>query len=268
MLSQSKHLNYLDLIEKKNNNQQITCLTCYDSTMASIFNLTKGLDLVLVGDSVGNVILGYNSTLKVTVDHMITFSKAVSSCLKHSMLVVDLPFFSYQQSTSHAIENAKKLIQIGNAHALKIEGASQLALSTIKTLTESGIPMIGHLGVTPQTILAMGGYTMQGNNHHQHQMLVEDSKKLLDHGICLLVLEMVNPNLAKKIAESLPIPVIGIGSGHQLDGQILVLQDILGMTQPFIPKFAKQYAQLDKIIINAVNDYITDVQNKTFKPNN
>ena len=257
----TKKITCKDLLNKKSKNQKISALTCYDSTMASILNKTKGIDLVLVGDSLGNVMMGYENTINVTIDNMITYTKSVKNALHHSLLAADLPFLSFHESSRQCFKNARDLIQKAGAESLKIEGCTKIALDAISLLSSEGIPVIGHLGLTPQSILKDCSYGVRGNDSIQQKHLINSSKKIQDAGAYMLVLEMVNPDVSEKITKSLSIPVIGIGSGNKLDGQILVLQDLLGMNKQKIPKFVKQYADLETEMIKALNSYIEDVNN-------
>lgn len=249
-------------LNKKEENKKITMLTAYDCSTAKYFD-EAGIDAILVGDSVGMVVLGYESTHHVTMDDMKVFTSAVSRGAKRCMIVADMPFMSYHCSVEEAVKNAGKLIQSG-AFAVKIEGATEHILSVVKRCTESGIPVMGHLGFTPQYLNILGGYKVQGKSLENTKLIMQQAKKLQEAGAFSIVLEMVPEESARYITENLEIPTIGIGAGRFTDGQILVADDILGKFSEFKPKFARKYADLKSVIYNAAEKYIKDVENMKF----
>ncbi len=246
----------------KSAGEKIAMLTAYDFATAKYAD-ESGIDSILVGDSAGMTVLGYDTTIKVTVEDMVTFTKAVSSGVKRAMVIADLPFLSYQVSKEQTVVNAGKLIQAG-AQAVKLEGASDFILDEIKHLTGCGINVAGHLGFTPQYINTIGGYFVQGKSCENTVKLLEAAKKLQDSGVFSIVLEMVPLESAKYISENLAVPTIGIGAGKYCDGQVLVIDDILGKYPGNVPKFVKQYADIKSIIKNAVNQYTKEVKNGDF----
>jgi len=249
------------LQKRKAERQKISMITCYDGAFAGLIEQTP-IDMVLVGDSLGNVILGLKDTIPVTMEHMIHHSAAVSRVLKRAMLVADMPFLSYNLSTEQALHNAGRLVQEGGAQAVKLEGGSHI-LPQVKAIVQAGIPVVGHLGLTPQSIHALGGYRVQGRGE-QGQILLDEAKKLVEAGICALVLELVPEPLASSVTAALPIPTIGIGAGPGTDGQVLVLHDMLGFQSDFNPKFLKKYANLGEVIVQAVRRYDTEVKDGQF----
>ena len=246
----------------KNNNEKITMLTAYDYSTAKYID-ECGIDAVLIGDSLGMTILGHDNTINVTMEDMITFTKAVSRGIKRALVVADMPFLSYHLSKEQATLNAGKLIQAG-AKAVKLEGASDFILDNIKHLTNCGINVMGHLGFTPQYINTIGGYYVQGKSYENTLKLLEAAKKLEENGAFAIVLEMVPEESAKYISENTSIPTIGIGAGKYCDGQILVVDDILGKYSGNIPKFAKKYANLKEIMTNAISQYNVEVKEQIF----
>ncbi len=246
----------------KKNDEKITMLTAYDYATAKYID-ECGVDSILIGDSVGMTVLGYDTTINVTVDDMITFTKAVSNGVNRVLVIADMPFLSCNVSLEQTVINAGKLIQAG-AKAVKIEGASDFILKSIKHLTESGISVVGHLGFTPQYINTIGGYYVQGKSYENTLKLLEAAKKLEESGVFALVLEMVPEESAKYITEQLNIPTIGIGAGRYCDGQVLVIDDIIGKYAGNTPKFVKQYANIREIIKQAVNSYNNDVKAGVF----
>ncbi|MBQ9245151.1 3-methyl-2-oxobutanoate hydroxymethyltransferase [bacterium] len=249
----------------KKNNEKITMLTAYDFSTAKYID-ESGVDSILIGDSLGMTILGYDTTINVTVDDMLTFTKAVSNGVKRALVVADMPFLSYQVSMEQTVLNAGRLIQSG-AKAVKLEGASDFILMQVKRLVESGINVVGHLGFTPQYINTIGGYYIQGKSYENTLKLLEAAKKLEDSGVFSIVLEMVPEESAKYITENLSIPTIGIGAGKYCDGQVLVIDDILGKYPGNIPKFVKRYANVREIMQKAISEYNSDVKNGLFPDN-
>ena len=245
------------IAKKKQNNEKITMLTAYDCSTARFFD-EAGVDCILVGDSVGMVVLGYDNTTKVTMNDMQVFTSAVTRGAKRCLVVADMPFLSYHCSVDEAIKNAGTLIQCG-ATAVKLEGASNHILHIVKRCVESGIPVVGHLGFTPQYLNVLGGYKVQGKSIDKTNFILEQARKLQEAGAFMIVLEMVPEESAKYITEHLQVPTIGIGAGRYTDGQVLVADDILGKFSEFKPKFARRYADLKSIIFKAASDYISDV---------
>src|SRR5699024_3970488 len=247
----------------KENNEKITMLTAYDYPSAKQAE-QAGTDVILVGDSLGMVVLGYDATIQVTVSDMVHHGSAVRRGAKDTFVVVDMPFMSYHASKESAVLNATEIFQKTNAQAIKIEGSSEDTVSLTKTLTEGGIPVVGHLGLTPQTVNVMGGYKVQGNDEATIHKMIEDAKSLETAGVCLLVLECVPKELAKLISESLTIPTIGIGAGIHCDGQVLVYHDLLQYGEHHLPKFVKSYTDFNETGKNALASYVEDVKQNSF----
>lgn len=246
----------------KSSNEKITMLTAYDCSTAKYID-ECGVDSILIGDSLGMTVLGYNSTINVTIEDMITFTKAVSSGVKRALVIADMPFLSYHASKENTVVNAGKLIQSG-AKAVKLEGASDFILEEINHLTQSGINVVGHLGFTPQYINTIGGYFIQGKSYENTLKLLDAAKKLEENGAFAIVLEMVPEESAKYISENLNIPTIGIGAGRYCDGQVLVIDDIIGKYSEHVPKFVKQYANVKEIMKRAISQYNTEVKDRIF----
>ncbi len=251
----------LDILEMKKNGEKITMLTAYDYVLGSILD-EAGTDMLLVGDTMGMVVHGYSTTLPVTLEDSIRHTQAVARGVKSAMVVGDLPFGTFQVSAEEAIRNAIKLVKIGNAEAIKLEGGSERA-SAVKGILDSGIPVMGHLGLTPQSVHRFGGFKVQGKNEETARFLLEESKKLEEAGIFSLVLEAIPWKVAKRISETLSIPTIGIGAGPYCDGQVLVTYDMLGYFD-FKAKFVKRYLQLKEQILNAVEEYNKEVRQGIF----
>jgi len=248
--------------QAKNAGKKLTMLTAYDYSMAKLID-ESGVNSILVGDSLGNVILGYKDTLSVTMEDMIHHGKAVARGVNHALLVIDMPFMSYQTSVYDAIINAGRLVKEAEANAIKLEGGA-VVCPQIKAIVEASIPVMAHLGLTPQSINALGGYKAQGRDEAAAQKLIADAKAVEAAGAFALVLECVPAKLAKHITEMLTIPTIGIGAGRHCDGQVLVYQDMLGMFSDYSPKFVKQYAPLGNMMKEAFTAYCTEVQDGTF----
>lgn len=246
----------------KENKEKLTMLTAYDYSTAQLFD-EAGINSILVGDSLGNVILGYEDTLSVTMEDMIHHSAAVARGAKNALVVCDMPFMSYQASVYDAVTNAGRLMKEGRANAVKLEGGEEVC-PQIKAITECGIPVVAHLGLTPQSINAFGGYKVQGRDLEAAKKLIDDAVAVEKAGAFALVLECVPTEIATKITEKLTIPTIGIGAGNGCDGQVLVYQDMLGMFSDYTPKFVKQYANVGTIIKDAVTDYINEVNSGAF----
>jgi len=241
----------------KERGEKIAVWTAYDFTMARLLD-RAGIDIILVGDSLGMVVLGYDNTLPVTLDMIIHHTSAVSRGAKHALIVADMPFLTYQLSVEEAMRNAGRLIQEGGAAAVKIEGGRQI-VDTAKRLVDIGIPVMGHLGLTPQSVHQLGGFRPQGRDSEAADRLVKDAEMLERAGVFAVVLESIPSDLAGSITSSVKMPTIGIGAGTQCDGQVLVSYDALGLSDA-PPPFAKQYAQLSNEIVSAVRAYIEDVR--------
>ncbi len=249
------------LREMKGRNEKIACLTAYDFSFARLLD-NAGVDLVMVGDSLGMVMQGHDSTLPVSVADMVYHGRCVVRGIKRALLVTDMPFMSYQESPQQALMNAGRLMRRGGAQVVKLEGGAAMA-PTVKFLTERGIPVCGHLGLTPQSVNQLGGYRVQGRDEKTAEQIRKDAKLLEQAGASLIVLEAVPAALAKTITQELSIPTIGIGAGPDCDGQILVLQDMLGL-YPKPPKFAKNFMDGAHSIEQAVKNYITAVKTRSF----
>jgi 3-methyl-2-oxobutanoate hydroxymethyltransferase len=252
----------LDIKKMKTLGEKITMLTAYDYGMASILD-ESDIDILLVGDSLGNVVLGYESTLPVTMDDMVRHTQAVARGSQKAMIVADMPFLSYQVSPESALANPGRLLKEGNAQAIKLEGGREHA-DIVHKMTYAGIPVMAHLGLTPQSVNQLGGYKVQGKQEDAAEIIMQDAKCLEEAGAFSLVLECVPEKLAAEITAALSIPSIGIGAGVHCDGQVLVVNDMLGMNDRMTPKFVKKYAQLNVDIKNAVKLYIKDVKTSAF----
>ncbi len=251
-----------ELMEMKSRGEKIAMLTAYDYLMATQMD-ECGIDVILVGDSVANVLLGYKNTIPVTMEEMIHHCKAVSRGVKRAMVIGDMPFMSYQASTEEAVRNAGRFLKEAEAEAVKLEGGTEI-YETINKIVKSGIPVMGHLGLTPQSIHQFGGYGVRGRNEEQASKMVEDAKGLEEAGVFSIVLEKVPALLAKRITEEVRIPVIGIGAGVYCDGQVLVAHDMLGLSGDFTPKFSKRYSEIGDEIKRCFRQYIEEVKNKEF----
>ncbi|MCT4545313.1 MAG: 3-methyl-2-oxobutanoate hydroxymethyltransferase [Vallitalea sp.] len=247
---------------KKNSDEPITMLTAYDYPTAMILD-EAGIDILLVGDSVGMVVLGYEDTTQVTMEDMLHHVKAVTRGSKRSLIVADLPFLSYHLGVHEAVKNAGRLIQEGKANAVKLEGGIEVVDQT-KAMVNAGIPVMGHLGLTPQSINQLGGYYIQGKSEEKAKKLIEDAKALEEAGVFAIVLECIPTELAELITKNVNVPTIGIGAGANCDGQVLVTHDILNLYSNKSPKFVKEYANIQEIITEATKNYIEDVKSKTF----
>ncbi len=246
----------------KEEGRRLTMLTAYDYSTAKLID-ESGVNSILVGDSLGNVMLGYEDTLSVTMEDMIHHGAAVARGAKNALVVIDMPFMSYQSSVYDAVVNAGRLMKEGRAGAVKLEGGREIA-PQIKAITGCGIPVVAHLGLTPQSINALGGHKIQGRSEEAAKKLVEDSLAVEEAGAFALVLECVPAKLAAIITKKLSIPTIGIGAGNECDGQVLVYQDMLGMFSDYVPKFVKQFANVGDIMKQAFKDYINEVSSGAF----
>ena len=248
--------------EAKNNHTKLAMLTAYDYSTAKLQD-EAGIHGILVGDSLGNVILGYEDTISVTMEDMIHHGAAVARGAKNALVVVDMPFMSYQTSVYDAVVNAGRLMKEGRANAVKLEGGVSVC-PQIKAITDAGIPVMAHLGLTPQSINAFGGVKVQGKIEAAARKMIDDAKAVEEAGAFALVLECVPAKLAKIISEQLTIPTIGIGAGAGCDGQILVYQDMLGMFSDYTPKFVKRFAEVGSVMKEAFANYIKEVQAETY----
>lgn len=251
-----------DFKRKKQEHRKISMLTCYDYPSACII-AESNIDCVLVGDSVAMAVHGHETTIMATIDMMVLHTQAVARGLKNQFLISDLPFLSHKISHTHTIEQVKNLLQAG-AHAVKIEGADADTCQTIAHLVKAGVPVMGHIGLTPQSIHQLGGYKVQGKNQEQADDLLQQALNLEQAGCFALVIECVPPHVAKTITTALHIPTIGIGAGSDTDGQVLVWHDMLGLQTSFNPKFVKKYAHGKDLFIEAINNYVHQVQQVNF----
>ena len=248
--------------QMKAEGKPITMITAYDYAMARNVD-EAGIDMILIGDSVGNVMLGYSSTIPVTMDAMVHHTQAVVRGTKAALVVSDMPFMSYQASEAEALTNAGRLLKEGGCAAVKLEGGSEVC-PIVKKMVIAGIPVMGHIGLTPQSVNQFGGFKVQGKDVAAAQKLIDDAKALEAAGAFSIVLECVPAALAAKVSEALTIPTIGIGAGNGCDGQVIVCNDMLGVSTGFTPKFVKKYRDLHKEIVGAVAEYISDVRDRSF----
>jgi 3-methyl-2-oxobutanoate hydroxymethyltransferase len=257
-----KRITTKSLIEMKVNGEKISMLTAYDYSMAKIVD-TAGVDVILVGDSASNVMAGYETTLPITLDQMIYHASSVVRAVYRALVVVDMPFGSYQSDSKEALRSAIRIMKESGGHAVKLEGGSEIKES-IKKILKAGIPVMGHLGLTPQSIYKFGSYTVRAKEDAEAEKLIEDAKLLENLGCFALVLEKIPADLAEKVAKSISIPVIGIGAGSGVDGQVLVIHDMLGMNNEFSPRFLRRYLNLYEQMTNALNKYVADVKSQDF----
>ena len=260
-MSPMKKLTVHDILLKKSSNEKLTVLTAYDYPMAFLCD-NAGIDIILVGDSAGMVVLGYRSTIPVRMDEMLLFVGAVGRATSHSLITADMPFGSYQTSINIALDNAIKLIKAGS-DAVKLEGGSEI-FGTVKALVDSGIPVMGHVGLKPQTSVLWDGYRTQGSTVAAARKIISDAKSLEQAGAFSIVLEMVTDEVTEIVSKSTAVPIIGIGSGTNCDGQVLVLHDILGLYRQIKPRFVKRYLDLSEQIQEALSNYINDVRSGVF----
>ena len=266
LCSDNRKVTTLRLIEMKKQGEKISMLTAYDYTMAKIFD-AAGLDVILVGDSASNVMLGNETTVPMTLDKMIVFAEAVAKAVKRALVVVDMPFGTYQVDPTSAVQNAIRIMQETGADSLKLEGGLEV-IPMVKKIIDAGIPVMGHLGLTPQSINAFGTYAVRAKEEAEAEKLVSDAHLLEEAGCFAIVLEKIPAKLAARVSSELKIPVIGIGAGGQVDGQVLVYADMLGLTQGFSPRFLRRYADLNSVVTDAVGQYITDVKQGDFPNEN
>ena len=251
-----------EFLKMKREGRRIAELTCYDYTTAKLVE-NAGMNAILVGDSLGMTMLGYSDTLPVTLDDMIRYSAAVSRACRDTMVIMDMPFMSYQTSVYDAVSNAGRLMKEGRGSAVKLEGGAAVK-EQIRAIVDAGIPVQAHIGMTPQSVNAFGGFKVQGKGEEAARRLLEDAFAVQEAGAFSVVLECVPPKLAALISKKLVIPTIGIGAGAGCDGQVLVYQDMLGMNVDFTPKFVKKYAAAGEIMTNAFREYIAEVQSGAF----
>lgn len=250
------------LIQMKREGKKIAMLTSYDYTTAQIVD-AAGMDVILVGDSASNVMAGNVTTLPITLDQMIYHAKAVVRAVKRALVVCDMPFGTYQANPTESVTNAIRIMKESHCDALKLEGGVEI-MDSVRRILDAGIPICGHLGLTPQSINKFGTYTVRAREEAEAEKLVSDAHALANAGCFAIVLEKIPAKLAQRVAEEVDIPIIGIGAGHNVDGQVLVVADMLGMTKGFTPKFLRRYADLSTIMTDAIGQYITDVKNVTF----
>jgi len=257
-----KRVTTKSVVEMKANGEKISMLTAYDYTFAKLLD-SAGIDVLLVGDSASNVMAGHETTLPITLDQMIYHASSVVRGVERALVVVDLPFGTYQSDPKKALRSAIRIMKESGAHAIKLEGGKEEAES-IKRIVNAGIPVMGHLGLTPQSIHQFGSFALRAKEEAEAQKLKEDAKLLEQLGCFAIVLEKIPAKLAEEVAKSVRVPIIGIGAGSAVDGQVLVMQDMLGMNNEFQPRFLRKYANLQEVITKAVSHYIEDVKNVDF----
>lgn len=250
------------VVDMKTRGEKISMLTAYDFTMAKLVD-AAGIDIILVGDSASNVMAGFETTLPITLEHMIYHTSCVVRGVDRALVVADLPFMSYQVTTKEALISAGRMMKETGAHAVKLEGGKPIA-DTIKRIVDAGIPVMGHLGLTPQSIYKFGTYKVRATDNQEADELMRDANLLQEAGCFSIVLEKIPQKLAKTVSESIDIPTIGIGAGSHCDGQVLVLHDMLGLNKEFNPRFLRRYLDLHTEIIHAVGQYVSDVKNADF----
>ena len=261
-----KRVTTKSVVEMKTNGEKISMLTAYDYTFAKLLD-SAGIDVLLVGDSASNVMAGHETTLPITLDQMIYHASSVVRGVSRALIVVDLPFGTYQSDPKKALRSATRIMKESGAHAIKLEGGKEEAES-IRRIVNAGIPVMGHLGLTPQSIHQFGGFGLRAKEEAEAQKLKEDAKLLEQLGCFAIVLEKIPAALAEEVAKSVRIPIIGIGAGNGVDGQVLVMHDMLGMSNEFHPKFLRKYANLQEVINEAVTHYIADVKSVDFPNEN
>src|SRR6266700_7477487 len=261
-LNQRRKVTVADFPKMKSHNQRIVMITSYDYPTSNIAD-EVGVDSILVGDSYGMVVLGYDTTIPVTIEELLPVCQAVKRGASHSLLIGDMPFLSFQVSEADAIRNAGRFIKEGRMEAVKIEGGREMA-HVARAVSNAGIPVLGHIGLTPQTATLHGGYRVQGKNADSSESLVKDARSLEDAGVFGIVLEMITEEVSRVITQTVSVPTIGIGSGRYCDGQVLVLHDVLGLYERFTPKFAKRYVELAGQVRQAIGKYSEEVRTGTF----
>lgn len=261
-----KRVTVKSLIEMKQNGEKISMLTSYDYSMAKIVDAAN-VDVILVGDSASNVIAGHETTLPITLDQMIYHASSVVRAAKRALIIVDIPFGSYQSDSKEALRSAIRIMKESGAHAIKVEGGNEIKESVSRIL-QAGIPVMGHLGLTPQSIYKFGTYSVRAKEEEEAQKLKDDAKLLEELGCFGIVLEKIPAKLAQEVAESVSIPIIGIGAGNGVDGQVLVVHDLLGMTHEFHPRFLRRYMNLYEDMSDAISQYVDDVKRADFPNEN
>lgn len=257
-----KRVTVKSLVDMKKHGEKISMLTAYDYSMAKIVDAAK-VDVILVGDSASNVMAGYETTLPITLDQMIYHASSVLRAVKRALVVVDIPFGSYQSDPKEALRSAIRIMKESRAHAVKVEGGEEIKES-VKRILNAGVPVMGHLGLTPQAIYKFGTYTVRAKEEEEAKKLIADAKLLERLGCFAIVLEKIPAELTKRVSESISIPTIGIGAGKHADGQVLVIHDLLGMTHEFNPRFLRRYMNLYEEMGNAISQYVDDVKSKDF----
>ncbi len=257
-----KRVTVKSLVDMKKNGEKISMLTAYDYSMAKIVD-SANVDVILVGDSASNVMAGHETTLRITLDQMIYHAASVIRAVDRALVVVDIPFGSYQSDPKEALRSAIRIMKESGAHAVKLEGGIEIKES-VKRILNAGIPVMGHLGLTPQSIYKFGTYSVRAKENQEADKLMEDAKLLEKLGCFSIVLEKIPATLTKKVSESITIPTIGIGGGKHADGQVLVIHDLLGMTHEFNPRFLRRYMNLYEEMGNAISKYVTDVKSRDF----
>ncbi len=250
------------VVDMKQNGEKISMLTAYDFTMAQIVD-QAGIDIILVGDSASNVMAGFETTVPMTLDHMIYHTSCVVRGVDRALVIADMPFMSYQVTAKEALINAGRMMKEAGAHAVKVEGGKSI-IKTVKKIVDAGIPVMGHLGLTPQSIYKFGTYKVRATDEQEAQDLINDAKLLQEAGCFSLVLEKIPAKLAERVSKELDIPTIGIGAGVGCDGQVLVLHDMLGLNKGFNPRFLRRYADMHSVMTSAVQQYVSDVKAKDF----
>ncbi|WP_421775414.1 3-methyl-2-oxobutanoate hydroxymethyltransferase [Gracilimonas sp.] len=250
------------VVDMKRKGEKISMLTAYDFTMAQIID-QAGIDIILVGDSASNVMAGHETTVPMTLDHMIYHTSCVVRGVDSALVIADLPFMSYQVTTKEALISAGRMMKEAGAHAIKMEGGKPI-INSVKKIVEAGIPVMGHLGLTPQSIYKFGTYKVRATEEQEAEELIRDAKLLEEAGCFSIVLEKIPAKLAKRVTEEISIPTIGIGAGAGCDGQVLVIHDMLGLNKEFNPRFLRRYADLNSVMTDAVQNYIKDVKSKDF----
>jgi len=264
--SEIKKITTHQLQAMKDRGEKISMLTAYDYSMAQLID-EAGVDIILVGDSASNVMAGHNTTLPITLDQMIYHASSVIRAVTRSFVVVDIPFGSYQGNSSEALRSVIRVMKESGAHSVKMEGGAEIKESVLRVLS-AGVPVMGHLGLTPQSIYKFGTYAVRAKEEDEAEKLIADAKLLEECGCYAIVLEKIPADLAKRVSEEISIPTIGIGAGPDTDGQVLVMHDMLGITKEFKPRFLRQYADVGSIITEAVGNYIKDVKSKDFPNQN
>ena len=261
-----KRVTVKSLQEMKLDGEKISMLTSYDYTTANIVD-KSGIDVILVGDSASNIMAGHETTLPITLDQMIYHASSVIRAVERALVVVDLPFGTYQSDSQAALESAIRIMKESGSHAVKLEGGKEIK-DSIKRIIKAGIPVMGHLGLTPQSIYKFGTYTVRAKEEKEANQLISDAKLLEKIGCFAIVLEKIPSDLAEKVAKEVNIPIIGIGAGSKVDGQVLVLHDLIGMTKEFNPRFLRRYMNLHDEMINAISSFSSDIKNGDFPNEN